>query len=417
MKWWKVLIAVVLLLGVTAITAGGLRNRPPPAVEIQSAKVRKGTITRTIVGAGKLQPATTVKISSNLSGDIIELNVKEGDKVTKGEILARIDPRSYQAAFRRTQAAVSGARADVRAAQVDVDRASNELGRVKALVDKGLASGAELDKTSSDRDGASARLASAQERLSQAQASLDEAKTNLSKTSLEAPMEGTVIQLLHEKGERLRGSDFSEDTLMVLGSINAMEVKIDVGERDVVYLKEGQKSDITIDALEGQTFSGVVTQIAQQATIKNPGTEQEVTSFDVTVAIEHRPPGVLPGMSGEVRISAQTHPDALMVPIQAVTARSEKSLPDAIAPAEANGTLKPAGAPHDALAKVVFVLDGDKVHVRRVKTGIAADSDLEILDGLKEGERIVEGPYRTVSRDLQDGTVVREATPAKPGQG
>lgn len=417
MKWWKVLIAVVLLLGVTAITAGGLRNRPPPAVEIQSAKVRKGTITRTIVGAGKLQPATTVKISSNLSGDIIELNVKEGDQVKKGQILARIDPRAYQAAFRRTQAAVSGARADMRAAQVDVDRATNELGRVKALVDKGLASGAELDKAQSERDGAAARLASAQERLSQAQASLDEAKTNLSKTSLEAPMDGTVIQLLHEKGERLRGSDFSEDTLMALGSINAMEVKIDVGERDVVYLKEGQKADITIDALEGQTFSGVVTEIAQQATIKNEGTEQEVTSFDVTVAIEHKPPRALPGMSGEVRISAETHHDALMVPIQAVTARSEKMLPDAAAPAEANGALKPAGAPHDALAKVVFVLDGDKVHVRRVKTGIAADSDLEILEGLKEGEQIVEGPYRTVSRELQDGTVVREAAPMKPGQG
>jgi HlyD family secretion protein len=122
-------------------------------------------------------------------------------------------------------------------------------------------------------------------------------------------------------------------------------------------------------------------------------------------------------MSAEVRIFAETHKDTLLVPNQAVTARSEKMLPDGAAPAEANATLKPAGAPHDALAKVVFVLDGDKVHVRRVKTGIAADSDLEILDGLKEGERIVEGPYRTVSRDLQDGTVVREATPAKPGQG
>jgi len=417
MKWWKVLIAVVLLLGVTAITAGGLRNRPPPAVEIQSAKVHKGTITRTIVGAGKLQPATTVKISSNLSGDIIELNVKEGDEVHSGEVLARIDPRTYQAALRRSQAVVSGARADVRAAQVDEDRASTELGRVESLVQKGLASSAEADKSRSDRDGAAARLSSAQQRLSQAQASLDEAQTDLSKTSLTAPMDGTVIQLLHEKGERLRGSDFSEDTLMVLGSSHAMEVKIDVGERDVVFLKNGQKSDIAIDAIEGQTFSGVVTQIARQATVKNPGTEQEVTSFDVTVAIETPPPTALPGMSAEVRISAETHSNALLVPIQAVTARSEKTLPDAVAPVESKGSLKAEGAPRDALAKVVFVIDGDKVHLRRVKTGIAADSDLEITDGLKEGEQIVEGPYRTVSRELQDGAVVRESPQPKPGQG
>lgn len=417
MKWWKVLIAVVLLLGVTAITAGGLRDRPPPAVEVQMTRARKGTISRTIVGAGKLQPATTVKISCNLSGDIIELNVKEGDHVKRGQLLARIDARPYQAALRRAQAAVSGARADVQAAQVDVDRSGAELGRVQALVQKGLASGAELDKTRSDHDGAEARLASAKERLSQAQASMDEAQTNLSRTAMEAPMDGNVIQLLHEKGERLRGSDFSEDTLMVLGSINAMEVQIDVGERDVVYLKEGQKSDIVIDALEGQTFSGVVTEIAQQATIKNPGTEQEVTSFPVKVAIENRPPNVFPGMSAEVRISSETHNDAIIVPIQAVTARSEKMLPDSAPPSEANASLKPEGAPKDALAKIVFVTDGTKVHARRVKTGIAADSDLEITDGLKEGEQIVEGPYRTVSRDLQDGTAVREAQPTKPGQG
>jgi HlyD family secretion protein len=416
MKWWKVVIAAVLLLGVVAITAAGLRDRPPPAAEIQTTRVRKGDITRTISGAGKLQPATTVKISSNLSGDIIELTVKEGDKVTRGQLLARLDPRSYQAVARRAQAAVSGARADMQASQVEVDRTKNELQRVQSLVDKGLASGAELDKSKSDHDAASARYASSREQLSQAQANLDEAQTNLSKTSIEAPMDGTVIQLLHEKGERLRGSDFSEDTLMVLGSSNAMEVKFDVGERDVIYLKNGQKADIDIDALDGQTLSGVVTEIAQQATIKNEGTEQEVTSFPVTVAIDHRPPTVLPGMSAEVRVFAETHKDTLLVPIQAVTARSEKMLPDAAAPAEANASLKPSGAPHDSLAKVVFVTDGTKVHVRRVKTGIAADTDLEITDGLKEGEQIVEGPYRTLSRDLQDGSVVREKQPGKPGQ-
>jgi HlyD family secretion protein len=418
MKWWKAVIAGGLFLGATGITVGGLKERPPPSVEAQVTKARKGTITRTITGAGKVQAATTVKISSNLSGDLTELLVKAGDRVTKGQVLGRIDKRRFEAAAKQAQAAQSAARSEVQVSQVEADRTSQELGRVEELATKGLASDAEVAQLKAARDTAVARLAAAQQRLAQASAVYDEAQNNLTQTTLVAPIEGNVIELLREVGERVRGSDFSEDVVMVIAALSAMEVKFEVGEHEVVHLKPGQPAEVTVDALEGESYRGEVMEIAQRALIKNAGTEAEVTTFPVTVALSTRPPRVLPGMSAEVRISAETHEDAVLVPIQAVTVRPEKSLPDYKPPVEGAGLSVQRRA--ETLAKVVFVLGEDnKVQARRVRTGIASDTDLEILEGLQDGERVVEGPYRALSKELKQGDTVRESQPGGPrgGQG
>lgn len=407
MKWWKAVIALLLLTGVVGITAAGLSDRPPPAKEVQLGKVRKGAISRTISGTGKVQAATTVKISSNLSGDLTELFVKNGDKVSKGQVLARIDRRRFEATSKQAAAGQAAARAEAQVQEVEVQRASQEYDRVEALVKKGLASGAELDQSRAARDGAQARLASARERVAQAAAQLAEAQNALSQTTLSSPIDGTVIEVSREVGERVRGSDFSEDVVMTIAALAAMEVQIEVGEHEVVHLKPGQETEIEIDAIEGQTFEGAVVEIAQKATIKNPGTDQEVTHFPVTIALATRPPGVLPGMSAEVRINAETHTDTLIVPIQAVTVRAEKTLPD-YKPEIETGTALTARKRAETLAKVVFVVDADnKAKVRRVKTGISSDTDFEILDGLQEGDQVVEGPYRTLAKELKDGDPVR----------
>ncbi len=411
MTWWKGLIAGVLVLAVAGITVAGLRDRPPPATEVQVAKVRKGTISRVIIGAGKVEASTTVKISSNLSGDLVERPVELGDKVKKGQVLGRIDPRPFTAAVKQAQAAVSAARADTANAQVEVDRNKLELDRVQGLAKRGMASGAEVDKAKSDYNGALARVAATQQRYQGQVAALENAQTNLSRTTLGSPIEGTVIELSREIGERVRGSDFSEDTVMTVAALNSMEVKIEVGEHEVVHLRNGQHAELSVDALEGQSFEGQVVEIAQKATIKNPGTESEVTTFPVKVALDSRPPGVLPGMSSEVRITAETHENAVIVPIQAVTVRPDKSLPDSQPPGEA-GTSLAAKKRTETLAKIVFVVDGDKkARARRVRTGIASDTDLEVLDGLKEGERVVEGPFRTVSKELKEGDPLKENAP------
>ncbi|MGA9526210.1 MAG: efflux RND transporter periplasmic adaptor subunit [Myxococcaceae bacterium] len=416
MKWVRIIIAAVLVLGVVGITVQGLRKREKPAVEVQLATAKRATITRTIAGAGKLQAATTVKISSNLSGDLTELLVREGDKVTTGQVLGRIDRQRFEAAARQASAGASAAKAEIQLAQVELSRVARELARVKGLVDKGMASAAELDKLSSDHDGADVRIAQARQRHAQSMAMYDEAQTSLSKTTLTSPIDGTVIQLSREVGERVRGSDFSEDVIMVIAALNAMEVKIEVGEQEVVHLSQGQKSEVTVDALEGQTFTGTVTEIAQQAKIKNEGTESEVTSFPVTVALSNRPPGALPGMSAEARIGAETRENAVVVPIQAVSVRPESALPDFKPQVEQAG----AGPVRkgETLARVVFVVDAEgKARVRRVRTGISSDTEMEILEGIADGDRIIEGPYRTLSKELKDGEAVKESTPGGKGRG
>ncbi|MBJ6762451.1 efflux RND transporter periplasmic adaptor subunit [Myxococcaceae bacterium JPH2] len=407
MKWWKAVIAGGLALGAAAITAGGLRERPPPTQEVQLSRVRKGSITRTITGAGKVQAATTVKISSNLSGDLVELAVKAGDIVKKGQVLGRIDKRRYEASVKQAQASVNASKAEVQVSEVDAARTRAELGRVQGLTDKGLASGAELETARATLDTAEAKVAAAKQRLAQNAAFLEQSATDLAKTTLESPIDGTVIEMSREVGERVRGSDFSEDVVMTIAALNVMEVKFEVGEHEVVHLKTGQPAEVTMDALEGQTFQGSVVEIAQKALIKNAGTEAEVTSFPVTVALDSRPPSVLPGMSAEARISAETHADTLLVPIQAVTVRAERSLPDYKPPVE--GDTLTAKRRTEALAKVVFVVDGDnKAQVRRVRTGIASDTELEVVEGLHDGDRVVEGPYRTLSKELNPGDSVRE---------
>ncbi|QDE69168.1 MULTISPECIES: efflux RND transporter periplasmic adaptor subunit [Myxococcus] len=409
MKWWKGAIAGALFLGAAAITVGGLKDRPPPSLEVQLSKARKGTITRTITGAGKVQAATTVKISSSLSGDLVELAVKDGEAVTKGQVLGRIDPRLYQAAHKQALASLNASRADVQVAEVEVGRTQLELARVEELAKKGLSSTAEVDTARATKSTADARLASAKQMQARNMAIVDQAQTDLTRTTLVSPIDGNVIELSREVGERVRGSDLSEDVVMTIAALSAMEVKFEVGEHEVVHLKPGQPAEITLDALEGQTYSGSVVEIAQKALIKNEGTEAEVTSFPITVALDTRPPGVLPGMSSEVRISAETHNDVVLVPIQAVTVRSDRSLPDYKAPIEGGGlTAKRT----ESLAKVVFVVDSsNKAQVRRVQTGIASDTELEIVSGLNEGDRVIEGPYRTLSKELNDGDIVREPEP------
>ncbi|MGO9831928.1 MAG: efflux RND transporter periplasmic adaptor subunit [Myxococcaceae bacterium] len=415
MTWWKGLILGLLVVGVVAITIAGLKDRPPPAVDVQTAKAKKATISRVVVGAGKIESVTTVKISSSLSGDLIERFVKDGDPVRKGMVLAKIDARPFIAQAKQALAAANAAKSDIASAQVDVDRYTQELKRTKTLADRGMSSGAELDLAKSNYEGAVARLNSAREKYTSNLATYEQAETSVARTELISPIDGNVIELSREVGERVRGSDFSEDTVMTVAALNNMEVKIEVGEHEVVYLKPGQRAELSVDALEGQTFEGAVVEIAQKATIKNPGTESEVTTFPVKVLLDNRPAGVLPGMSAEVRITAETRGDAIIVPIQAVTVRPEKLLPETKTAVEANTQLT-AKRSRETLAKVVFVVDSDnRAHIRRVRTGIASDTDLEILEGLQDGEKVVEGPFRTVSKDLKDGDHLKEMQPGGPG--
>ncbi|WP_242343054.1 efflux RND transporter periplasmic adaptor subunit [Anaeromyxobacter terrae] len=427
MSWTKRIVATLFVVAVAAITIGSLRPRPEPPVAIQATTARKGSITRIVTAAGKLQAATEVKLSSNISGDLLELNVKEGDRVKRGQVLGRIDARRYSAQVSQQDAARSSAAADLQSQNVNVTQLEQELARVERLAQTGNASAAEVEQARAKVAGERARADAARGRIDQADASLREARHLLSLTTLTAPIDGVVTKRQKQVGERVRGSDFSEDVIVVISTLSQMEVNVEVGEHEVVFVKEGDTADIEIDAIPERKFPAQVVEVARNATVKNAGTEGEVTTFVVRLALTEVVPGALPGMSAQASIATDTRDGAVVVPIQAVTVRTEKELrggasgkdaaPDGAAQGSGGGApAQPGKKPRrEALRKVVFVVDGGVAKVREVETGLASDTEIEIVKGLAEGDKVVEGPYRVLSRELADGKPVTEEAPGAKG--
>jgi HlyD family secretion protein len=420
MSWPKRILVAVFVLAVVGIVAASLAPRKPPAVQVQVTPVKKGPITRKVTAAGKLQAATQVKLSSNLSGDLLDLVVREGDPVKKGQYLGRIDARRYEAQLNQRDAQEKSARSEVSGEEVNLMRLEAEYLRMLKLVQTESASPAELERAKADRDGARARVQAAKDRVAQAAAGLAEARHLLSFTTLTAPIDGIVTSRLKQVGERVRGSDFNEDPIVIVATLSNMEMKVEVGEHEVVYLHEGDRAEIEVDAFPDRKFPAQVVEIAKNANVKNPGTEAEVTTFPVRLALTVVVPGALPGMSGQASISTETRDLALSVPLQAVTVRTEKDLArkgesgkegvDPPAPPLPPGTKK-AKEPQ---AKVVFVVEDGVARVRRVETGLASENDIELVSGVKEGELVVEGPYKLLSRELADGKPVKFDKAADP---
>jgi HlyD family secretion protein len=426
MSWTKRVVAFLFVALVAVVTAASLRPRPQPPVGIQATAARKGPITRLVTAAGKLQAATEVKLSSNITGDLLSLKVKEGDFVKKGQELGKIDARRYAAQVAQQQASRASAAADLQGEQVKIAQLEQDLARVERLAKTENASAAEVDTARSSLAGEKARAEAARGRIEQADAALREARHFLSLTTLTSPIDGVVTKREKQVGERVRGSDFSEDVILVISTLSQMEAKIEVGEHEVTYVKDGDPAEVEIDAMPDQKFKAQVVEVARNATVKNQGTEGEVTTFFVRLALTQTVPGALPGMSAQASISTDTRNDAVVVPIQAVTVRSEREVkggaakgaepapppPAATAARQGDAAKKPKREP---LQKVVFVLDGGVAKLRPVETGLASDTEIEIVSGVKEGEKVVEGPYRVLSRELGDGKRVTEEAPGGKG--
>ncbi|BDG03267.1 efflux RND transporter periplasmic adaptor subunit [Anaeromyxobacter oryzae] len=411
MSWTKRIVATLFVVAVVAITVLSLRPSPPPPIGIQAVNARKGAITRVVTAAGKLQAATEVKLSANVSGDLLELDAHEGDLVKKGQVLGRIDARRYSAQVAQQTANRASAAADVEGEKVRVLQLEQELGRVETLAKTGNASAAEVDTAKSSLSGERARLQAAQERVAQAEALLSEARHSLSLTTLVSPIDGVITKREKQVGERVRGSELSEDVILVISTLSKMEAKIEVGEHEVVYVKEGDPAEIEIDAFPDQKFPAQVVEVARNATVKNQGTEGEVTTFFVRLALTHPVEGALPGMSAQASISTDTRDQAIVVPIQAVTVRPDRDLAPG-GPARDERPLPPPEPgkkqKREPLRKVVFVVEGGVAKVRQVETGLASENEIEIVSGIKEGEKVIEGPYRVLSRELADGKRVEE---------
>jgi HlyD family secretion protein len=406
------ILAAIILLAVGFATAQGLRPHPPPPVEVSTAIVKRQDVTRTVSAAGHLQARETVKVSSNVTGDLLSLSVKEGDHVQRGQVLGQIDKRLQESQVAQFRGAVASAVAQTTQVKATLGQDQRDLERLQRLTAEDLATTSDLEKSQTQLKLDESRLTAQKQLVAQNQGQLETALYNLSRATLTAPIDGTILELNHKVGERIRGSDFSEDVVLLMGGLSDMEVKAEVGEHEVVGIHVGDEATIDIDAIVDKQFKGHVVAVGKNAQIKNPGTDAEVTTFFIRIGLDSPPEGGLPGLSAAVAIATATHPNVLTVPIQAVTSREPKKDDKAeqaragdagaegSSPATASGKSKPA--------KVVFVVNKEgKAEMRVVHTGIASRTDVEILDGVAEGETIVDGPYRTLARELQEGQTVK----------
>jgi HlyD family secretion protein len=437
LKWLVisvVVLIVIVLIGKKAGWIGGPEKR-----EVSVEKVLKRSITEVVSASGKIQPEVQVKISPDVSGEIVELNVKEGDRVVKGQLLVRILPDIYQSYVERSVAAVNSSKASLENSRSRVLQAESQLARSKATYDRNkqlfeekLISAAEWEQVKSSYEVAVAEVSAARQSadaaafgIRSAEASLKEANDNLKKTSIFAPVDGTISKLNVEKGERVVGtSQMAGTEMMILANLNEMEVSVDVNENDIVRVNAGDTADVEVDAYLGKKFTGVVTEVSSSANITGTSVDQ-VTNFTVKVRILresytelmdtlHPGRGVFhPGMSATVDIKTKRVNDILSVPIQSVTTRdtSMRSMKESDNDGEQdeNATSGTMPATNDNTSKeveCVFVEEGGMVKLRAVKTGIQDNAYISVLEGLKENERVVTGPYSAISRMLKDNDVV-----------
>ena len=396
--------------------------------QVEVADAERRTITQVVTAFGRAQPETEVVISPDVSGEIVELPVREGDPVQKGDLLTRLRQDDYVAQVERTRAEVSQARATLSERRADSLQARQQFVRQEKLYEKGVVSDADYETAESTYKQAVARLEAAHYQVESAEARLQDAREQLQKTRIYAPMDGTVSKLNVEAGERVVGTSQMQGTeIMIIARLNQMELVVDVNENDVVNVALDDSSSIEIDAYPERIFRGAVTEIANSARVSGEGTQDQVTNFPVKIRVlaphnidaqrvasasggvarqevpsgPDAPPNLRPGMSGTVDIYTQTASDVVSVPIQAVTVRDFNRL-------DKNSNEEETAIDRkEDLRRVVFIAQADTARMVEVETGISDDTHISVLSGLSGGERVIVGPYSAVSRELSEGDRIR----------
>ncbi|HLN21092.1 MAG TPA: efflux RND transporter periplasmic adaptor subunit [Bacteroidales bacterium] len=398
----KYLVAAVVILIIFAIV-GKKQGWFGKALTIKVAveNIEKRKIVETITANGKIQPEREVKLTPDVSGEIVELTVKEGDQVEKGQLLLRIKPDVYISQRDRANASISSARARLSQSEAQFLQAEQAFNRNKQLSQQQTISQAEFEQAESTYKVAKAEVDAARFAVVSAEAALKEANENLTKTSIYAPMSGTVSMLLVELGERVAGTNLMAGTDMLrVADLSRMEAQVEVNENDIVRVSVGDTALIEVDAYLDKKFKGVVTEIANSARTAGTSADQ-VTNFDVKILVLPESYSVLngtggknplrPGMSCTVDIQTETKSGILSVPIQSVTTRTD--------------TTKLIVTDED-IRTLVFTTDGKYAFAKDVETGIQDNSYIEILSGVSEGEKVVAAPFSAISKKLSDSTLV-----------
>lgn len=433
-----IILLVIILFFVVAKKVGWIGSEPGTKVAVE--QVSKKTIVETVTASGKIQPETQVKISPDVSGEIVELNVKEGDKVKKGDLLCKIRQDNYLSILERTNAGVNGAKANLANAEARVIQAGVQLtnnqsifNRQKKLFEQNAISQQEFDAAKAAFENAKAEVEAAKQsvkaaefNVKNAEATSKEAADNLGKTVIYAPVDGLVSKLNVEKGERVVGtSQMAGTEIMTIANVTEMEVNVEVNENDIIRVELGDTAEIEIDAYLEKKFLGIVTEIANSAATNISISADQVTNFPVKVRILREtyadliPPGrenyspFRPGMTATVEVRTNRASAVLAIPVQSVTTRDDttsygkqddekdkkkiKELPE-----NEKETKKLVESPK----QYVFVYENGFARLREVKTGIQDNNYIHVINGLKPGEEVISAPYKAISKVLKNKTPV-----------
>ncbi len=394
--------AVVVIAVIVGFVA--MRSRGSGPLEVQTAKVSRQRIVQKVSATGKIQPRTKVEISADVSAKIIQLPVVEGQTVAKGTFLVGLDRDRYVAAVESAEANVGSAEANATLVRQNMIRLEKEYERSKELLAGGLESQATYEARQAEYQVEAARHKSALNQVEQAKAALRQARTDLSKTTIYSPMAGTISALNKEQGEIALGSQFQKDVILVVADLSEMEAEVNVDENDITSIAVGQDVEIEVDAMLDVPLKGVVSEISSSANTSGAGTSDQKTEFMIKVGIIDPPKTLRPGMTASAEIVTQTNDDALSVPLQSVAVRALDQLRRKGEPqADVEKRYRPD---RDGFVEIVFAIDKGRAIAKQVETGIQSDELIEILSGLAEGDEIVTGSYRAISKDLENGAAI-----------
>lgn len=420
--YWIVGILAALLIVLIVLKKNGSIGNNDESIEVETAAVNEITIVETVSATGKIQPEIEVKISSEVSGEIIALPIKEGQVVKKGDLLVKINPDLYTSGYNRTISNLSGTKASLSQADATFREAKASYDRSKTLFDKGIISRSEWDKAVAVFEGAKATKENAYYNVQSANATVKEAKDNLGRTTIYSPADGTISSLGVELGERVLGTQQMTGTeILRVANLNNMEVEVDVNENDIVKVSIGDSTKIQVDAYLKKEFKGIVTSISNSASTTT--TADQVTNFKVKVRIlkesyqdllEGKPATFSPfrpGMTATVDIITKRKENVIGVPISSVVVKSDTAATKKYeVKDEAEGKIT---SKSDKKFECVFVKNGDKAKIRIIKTGIQDDTNIEVISGLKKGDVVITGPYTTVTKDLNSGDKVKSKNDSK----
>jgi HlyD family secretion protein len=427
----------IIVFGIGAVLASsmGWLGNGDAGKTVETAEAKYKTITQVVSASGKIQPEVEVIIRPDVSGEIIELNVSEGDFVRKNDLMLRIKPDIYQARIDEINASLLTQKARFEQAKSTLLEAESEFKQQEKLYNRDLTSESAFIKAKTQYQSQQANLEATKYQVQSVEAQLKQAREELQKTIIRAPKDGTVSKLAVEQGERVLGNTQMTGTeMMRIADMNHMEVQVEVNENDIVNVSLADTAIIQVDAYPERTFKGVVTEIANSATTAGAGTSEQVTNYEVKIRITSRhnldmaaaelqqkpatempedtfSTSFKPGMSGTVDIQSETVQQVVAIPIQAVTVRDfakDKAFNADADSAAADTTDDEENSiiVQEDLRKVVFVVNEGKAERRAVKTGISDNTHIQILSGVENGDEIVIGSYRTLSKELADGDAV-----------